>query len=153
MKLSSRIMAAVAAVLALLLPPVQAQQRITTIKAWTIGPDAPSVTRFSNLQAAAERLNADLRREGVQYQIKVEGSFDTTNWDQFLRRVLLAFQGGDPPDIVQASAALSTTWAAAGFLAPLDDYVPKYKPFSDIVPALWTSVKYKGKTWGIPQDT
>jgi inositol-phosphate transport system substrate-binding protein len=153
MKSSSSVVAAIVAVLAVALPPVQAQQRVTTINAWTIGPDAPSVTRFSNLQAAAERLNADLKREGAQYQIKVEGSFDTTNWDQFLRRVLLAFQGGNPPDIVQASAALSTTWAAAGFLAPLDDYIPKYNAFSDIVPALWTPVKYKGKTWGIPQDT
>lgn len=144
---------AIAAVLALVLSPVQAQPRIITIKAWTIGPDAPSITRFTNLQAAAERLNADLRREGAAYQIKVDGSFDTTNWDQFLRRVLLAFQSSDAPDIVQASAALSTTWAAAGFLAPVDQYLPKYAQFADIVPALWTSVKYGGKTWGIPQDT
>lgn len=144
---------AIVAMLTLMLPPVQAQQRTVTIKAWTIGPDAPSVTRFSNLQAAAERLNADLKREGVDYQIKVEGSFDTTNWDQFLRRLLLTFQSGDAPDIVQASAALSTTWSAAGFIAPLDGYIPQYKQFGDIVPALWTSVKYKGQTWGIPQDT
>jgi inositol-phosphate transport system substrate-binding protein len=144
---------AAAAILALALAPVAAQPRTLTLKAWTIGPDAPSVTRFSNLQTAAERLNADLKREGGPYQVKVEGSFDTTNWDQYLRRVLLAFQGGDPPDIVQASAALSTTWAAAGFLAPLDDALPRYSQFKDIVPALWTSVTYKGKIWGIPQDT
>jgi inositol-phosphate transport system substrate-binding protein len=153
MKPTSWTVAAVIAMLATVLSSVQAQPRTISVKAWTIGPDAPSVTRFSNLQAAAERLNADLKREGASYQIKVEGSFDTTNWDQFLRRVLLAFQSGDPPDIVQASAALSTTWAAAGFLAPLDESIPKYKQFADIVPALWTAVKYKGKTWGIPQDT
>ncbi len=145
--------AAVVAMMVLLLAPVQAQPRTIAIKAWTIGPDAPSVTRFSNLQAAAERLNADLKREGAPYQIKVEGSFDTTNYDQYLRRVLLAFQSGDAPDIVQASAALSTTWAVAGFLAPLDESIPKYKQFGDIVPSLWSSVKYSGKTWGIPQDT
>ena len=150
---SSSWAAVAAAVLGLVLSPAQAQQRTVTIKAWTIGPDAPSVTRLRNLESAAERLNADLKREGAPYQIKVEGSFDTTNWDQFLRRVLLAFQSGDAPDIVQASAALSTTWAAAGFLAPLDAYVPRYQQFGDIVPALWTSVKYQGKTWGIPQDT
>ncbi len=139
--------------LALALPPVQAQQRTITIKAWTIGPDNPSITRFRNVQTAAERLNADLTREGADYQIKVDGSFDTTNWDQYLRRVLLTFQSGDAPDIVQASAALSTTWSAAGFLTPLDQYIPKYRQFGDIVPSLWTAVKYQGKTWGIPQDT
>jgi inositol-phosphate transport system substrate-binding protein len=139
--------------LALALSPVQAQQRTITIKAWTIGPDNPSITRFRNVQTAAERLNAALTREGADYQIKVDGSFDTTNWDQYLRRVLLAFQSGDAPDIVQASAALSTTWSAAGFLTPLDQYIPKYRQFGDIVPSLWTAVKYQGKTWGIPQDT
>ena len=144
--------ALVAALLGTLVP-VQAQERTITIKAWTIGPDAPSVTRFTNLQTAAERLNADLKREGTGTQVKIDGSFDTTNWDQFLRRVLLAFQSGDAPDIVQASAALSTTWAAAGFLAPLDDALPKFKQFGDIVPSLWNAVKYQGKTWGIPQDT
>ncbi len=144
---------AIVAMLVLMLPPVQAQQRTVTIKAWTVGPDNPSVTRFNNLQTAGDRLNADLKREGASSQVKVEGFFDTTNWDQFLRRVLLAFQSGDPPDIVQASAALSTTWAAAGFLTPLDDSIPKYKQFGDIVPSLWTAVKYKGQTWGVPQDT
>ncbi len=141
------------AALAFALPPVYGQQRTIVLKVWTIGPDSPSVTRFSNVQTAAERLNADLKREGADYQIKVDGFFDTTNWDQFLRRVLLAFQSGDAPDIVQASAALSTTWSAGGFIAPLDVYIPKFSQFSDIVPALWTSVKYKGQTWGIPQDT
>jgi inositol-phosphate transport system substrate-binding protein len=144
---------AIVAVLVLSPPLVQAQERTITIKAWTIGPDAPSVTRFSNLEAAAERLNPELKRESAGAQVKVEGTFDTTNWDQFLRRVLLAFQSGDAPDIVQASAALSTTWAAAGFLSPLDDSIPKYKQFGDIVPSLWAAVKYKDKTWGIPQDT
>jgi len=143
----------VVAGLALTSPSIQAQQRTITIKAWTIGPDVPSATRFSNLVAAVDRLNADLGREGANYQIRIDGFFDTTNWDQFLRRVLLAFQSGDAPDIVQASAALSTTWAAAGFIAPLDDFIPKYQQFGDIVPSLWSSVKYQGKTWGIPQDT
>ena len=140
-------------VLALALSPVQAQQRTVTIKVWTIGPDNPSITRFRNVQTAADRLNADLKRDGADYQIKVDGFFDTTNWDQYLRRVLLAFQSGGAPDIVQASAALSTTWSAAGFLTPLDQDIPKYKQFGDIVPSLWTAVQYNGKTWGIPQDT
>lgn len=144
---------AVIAVLALALVPARAQQRTITIKAWTIGPDNPSVTRFNNLLTAAERLNADLRREGATYQIRVEGFFDTTAWDPFLRRVLLAFQSGDPPDIVQASAALAPTWSTAGFLAPLDEYIPRHRQFSDVVPSLWTAMRYGGKTWGIPQDT
>jgi inositol-phosphate transport system substrate-binding protein len=141
-----------AALLAVLLPPAQAQ-RVVVIRAWTIGPDNPSVTRYNNLVTAAERLNADLRREGAGVQIKVEGFFDTTNWDSFLRRVLLGFQSAEGPDIVQANGSLNATWAEAGFIIPLDSYIPRHKQFADVVPALWDAMKYKEKIWAIPQDT
>jgi len=147
------ILVCLVALLALGIPPVSAQQ-VVVIKVWTIGPDNPSVTRFSNVQTAAERLNVALRREGSNVQIKIEGSFDTTNWDSYLRRVLLAFQSGrDAPDIVQASAALAPTWAEGGFIVPLDEYIPRFAQFADVVPSLWESVRFKGKIWGIPQDT
>ncbi|HXF82104.1 MAG TPA: extracellular solute-binding protein [bacterium] len=141
-----------AVLLAMLLSPAQAQ-RVVVIRAWTIGPDNPSVTRYNNLVTAAERLNADLRREGAGVQIKVEGFFDTTNWDSFLRRVLLGFQSAEGPDIVQANGSLNATWAEAGFIIPLDSYIPRYKQFADVVPALWEAMKYKGKIWAVPQDT
>ena len=83
---------------------------------------------------AAERLNKDLARDNAGVQIKVEGFFDTTNWDQYLRRVLLGFQSpADAPDIVQANGSLAATWADAGFIAPLDAYVPRYPQFTDVV--------------------
>ncbi len=134
-------------------PPAHAQQRTIIIKVWTIGPDNPSKTRFENVQTAAERLNADLKREGANYQVKVEGFFDTTAWDPYLRRALLAFQGADAPDIVQVQSFLIPTWAEAGFITPLDDMIPRHPQFSDVVPSLWNAMRLKGKTWGIPQDT
>ncbi len=131
----------------------RAQSRTVTLQAWTIGPDNPSVTRFTNLQAAAERLNRELAREGAGIQVRVEGFFDTTDWDPYLRRVLLAFQSGNPPDIVQASHPLTTTWAAAGYIAALDDQIRRYRQFADIVEPLWDAVRYRGRIYGIPQDT
>ncbi|HEV8340036.1 MAG TPA: hypothetical protein VGR25_10340, partial [bacterium] len=48
--------------LAFTLSPVGAQApRTVTLKVWTMGPDNPSITRFTNVQTAAERLNAALR--------------------------------------------------------------------------------------------
>lgn len=141
-----------AAFVLLALAPAQAQRTVTLV-AWTVGPDNPSVTRFTNLQAAVERLNRDLQREGAGVQVKLEGFFDTTEWDPYLRRVLLAFQSGNPPDLVQASHPLTATWAAAGFITALDDLIPRYRQFADVVESLWDAVRYRGKIWGIPQDT
>lgn len=142
----------VVALLAVMLPAAQAQ-RVVVIKVWTIGPDNPSVTRYNNVVSAADRLNADLRREGAGIQVKVEGFFDTTNWDSYLRRVLLGFQSAEGADIVQANGSLNATWADAGFIIPLDAYMPRYRQFTDVVPALWDAMKYKGKVWAVPQDT
>jgi len=140
--------------LAFALSPAGAQQpRTVVLKVWTMGPDNPSVTRFTNVQTAAERMNTALGREGAGVQVRVEGSFDTTNWDAYLRRALLAFQGNDPPDIFQLQGFLVPTWAEGGFLTALDAVIPNHTQFADIVPALWNAARYKGRTWGIPQDT
>ena len=128
-------------------------QEVIKLTAWTIGPDDPSITRMTNLQKAADRLNTDLEAQGADFRVELDATFDSTDWDPYLRRVLLAFQSGDAPDIVQASASLIGTWASAGFLAPLDDEIPQFEQFSDVVPALWDAVTFEGKRYGIPQDT
>ncbi len=130
-------------------------QKTIVIKAWTVGPDDPSITRMTNLEEAVNRLNAVLEKENADYRVKLEASFDTTDWDNYLRRVLLAFQSGQAPDIVQASAApLIGVWATAGFIAPLDEYVNRYPVFQlEVIPTLWNAVTFKGQVFGIPQDT
>ena len=129
-------------------------QKTITLKAWTIGPDDPSITRLKNLEAAVERLNALLAIEGADFRVKLEGDFDTTDWDPYLRRVLLAFQSGEAPDIVQASAApLIGVWATAGYIAPLTAETSRYGTFKDVFPTLWNAVTFKGEVFGVPQDT
>ncbi len=129
-------------------------QKTITIKAWTIGPDDPSITRLKNLEEAVARLNALLEIEGADYRVKLEGDFDTTDWDPYLRRVLLSFQSGNAPDIVQASAApLIGVWATAGYIAPLSEATATYGTFKDVFPPLWNAVTFKGTVFGVPQDT
>lgn len=140
-------------VLFLLLSSLALSQETITLKAWTVGPDDASITRMYNLQDAAEQLNADLEAEGADFRIAVDADFDTTDWEPYLRRTLLAFQSNNPPDIVQANATLIGTWAPAGFIAPLDTYVGEHEQFSDVVHTLWDSVTFEGQMYGIPQDT
>src|SRR5262249_16390017 len=65
------------------------------LKAWTIGPDDPSIYRATNLHTAAERLNAELTQAGAPERVKVETDFWTGQAEQYGQRVLLAFQSGD----------------------------------------------------------
>ena len=128
-------------------------QEVVTLRAWTIGPDDPSITRMTNLQSAVEQLNAALEAEGADVRVELEASFDSVEWDPYLRRALLAFDSGDAPDIIQAAAFNLIPWQAAGFLEPLDDFIAQYEQFSDVVPSLWNAVTFDGQRYGIIQDT
>src|SRR3989442_1462960 len=54
---------------------VSAVAQEIVLKAWTIGPDDPSVYRATNLQLAAERLNAELAQAGAPERVKVDTDF------------------------------------------------------------------------------
>ncbi len=133
-----------------------AQQEIL-IKAWTVGPDDPSITRKLNLEAAVERVNKYLAAVGADVRVKIEATFDTTNWSNYKRNNLLALQTGDPKkiaDIIITGHEDIGPYAEAGYIIPLDDYVAMYpEVYDDFFPALWDSCRYKGHIWGIPQDT
>lgn len=135
-----------------------AEAREVLITAWTVGPDGPSITRAQNLEAAGHRLNKILADVGSVIRVKVETEFNTENWGSFKQRNLLALHSGDPdqiPDIICTGHEMIAPYAIAGFIRPLDDLIKKYwdMTYNDITPSLWGSVKYKGKIWGIPQDT
>ena len=125
------------------------------ITAWTVGPDNPSYYRFENLKAAAERLNKMFEAAGIDVRVKLEGFFDTTDWSEFKQRVLMGFQSKQDFDILCSGHDDIGAWANAGYIMPLDELVKKYwdETYYDIIPSLWDAMKFKGKIYGIPQDT
>ncbi len=125
------------------------------ITAWTVGPDNPSYYRFENLKTAVERLNKMLEAAGSDVRVKLEGFFDTTDWSEFKQRVLMGFQSKQKFDILCSGHDDIGAWANAGYIMPLDDFVKKYwdETYYDIISSLWEAMKFKGKIYGIPQDT
>ncbi len=128
-----------------------------TIKAWTVGPDDPSITRKINLEKAGERLNKYLETVGADVRVKVEATFNTTSWSDYKRNNLLALQSKDPnkiADIIVTGHDDIGPYATAGYIIPVDKYIKKYpETYKDFFPSLWDSVKFKGQLWGVPQDT
>lgn len=128
-----------------------------TIRAWTVGPDRPAYFRAENLVLAAERLNKILEDTGVNIRVIVDADFWTESWDSYRRRAILAFTEAKPdvvPDIICSSHLDAPTWAQAGWIVPLDDYIARYWDwtYEDFFPHLWNAVTWNGKVWGVPQD-
>lgn len=132
-----------------------ASGQIVKLTAWTIGPDAPSFYRRDNLIAAADKLNAMLEKEGSAQRVQVEATFESGGqWDAYKQKFTLAAEAKQGPDIVLSGHEDLAPWSSAGYIVALDDWVKKYEQqLADVYPALWPAMKYKGKTYAIPQDT
>ncbi|MFN3929214.1 MAG: extracellular solute-binding protein, partial [Thermoflexus sp.] len=102
------------------------------LTAWTIGPEQASHYRADNLVAAAEALNAALAAEGANVRVKVDASFDTSTWDEYRQRFLLAAQAGNAPDIILSGHEDVAPWSEAGFIIPLDELIRKYEAQTDL---------------------
>jgi multiple sugar transport system substrate-binding protein len=74
-------------------------------------------------------------------------------WQDYHDSLVLRFRGGTPTDIAYVGQDWLPAWAAAGFLAPLDDVAPAgvlADLKSDMAPFSTTDMTYKGKLYGLP---
>ncbi|MDQ4036743.1 MAG: extracellular solute-binding protein [Chloroflexota bacterium] len=132
-----------------------AEGQVVTLRAWTMGPDAPSFYRRDNLVDAATALNEELAAEGSDQRVVVEASFESGGqWADYLQKVTLAAESGDAPDIVLAGHENMAPWASAGYVIALDDLLEQYPDaFADVIERLWDAMKLQGATYAVPQDT
>ena len=132
-----------------------AEGQVVAIRAWTIGPDAPSYYRRDNLVDAAAALNEELEAEGSDQRVVVEASFESGGqWADYLQKVTLAAESGQAPDIVLAGHENMAPWASAGYVIALDDLLAQNPDaFADVIPRLWDAMKLQGVTYAVPQDT
>ena len=125
-----------------------------TLKAWA--PNGGSPLRRENFFEAAEILNKQLEAAGANVRVKVECPVPGS-WDAYTKANLLALGTGDPEkiaDIMIIAPEDIGSFADAGYIISLDDYIAKYpETYTDIIPALWVPCEYKGKKWSVPQDT
>jgi inositol-phosphate transport system substrate-binding protein len=113
---------------------------------------APETTRVDNLVKAAEKLNEELKAEGKKIRVKVETKVFTGSWDEYAKQFMLAFRANKEP-YIYATGHENIGWLAdGGYIQPLDE-VKNSKAYSDVIPPLWNAATYKGKIWGVLQDT
>jgi multiple sugar transport system substrate-binding protein len=74
-------------------------------------------------------------------------------WQDYHDAMVLRFRGGTPTDIAYVGQDWLPAWAAAGFLAPLDDVAPKDvldALKADMAPFALSDETYNGKVYGLP---
>ena len=121
---------------------------VIRIKAWASGSPVDT-TRVENIKRAAEELNKILAATGSNVRIEVETQFFRGD---YMDKLTAAFSAGEAPDIIAMKNL--PTLVDGGYVIALDEYINKYsKLLEDVFPTLWNAVKYKGKTWALPQDT
>lgn len=99
---------------------------------------------FAEVEEAVEmELGIDIELNLIQ---------DNVGWGDYKNEFVLASEAGEAPDIILSGHEDIGAWAPAGFIMPLDDMIPDYEEFEDIVPSLWESQMLGDVTYGIPQD-
>ena len=99
---------------------------------------------FAEVEAEVEEaLGVDIELNLIQ---------DNADWGDYKNEFVLASEAGEAPDIILSGHEDIGAWAPAGFIIELDDLIPEYPEFADVVEGLWESQQYAGVTFGIPQD-
>ena len=121
---------------------------------WGVG-DPNSVLRAYAVVEAAYRLNKILEKKGIDFKITVEPVFRRGGGDQMAQDFASKFQAGQNPDIMANSFKHIAPFAEEGYILDITDYVNAYKntELSDYYESLMKAVTYKGRVYGLPQDT
>jgi inositol-phosphate transport system substrate-binding protein len=124
------------------------------VKLWARA-DRSGPLRAGNIVAAAETLNAALKAAGSDKTVKVdvfEGP--AAGYDADALDILKAFAVDKGPDVYVAAHEWVGEFAKSGYAMDLESFVQKNAwAFSDVIPVLWESTRYKGKIHAVPQDS
>jgi multiple sugar transport system substrate-binding protein len=73
-------------------------------------------------------------------------------WTEYENALVLRMRNKTPTDVIYGGQDWLPAWAAAGFLAPLDDVAPDQIPAlkKDLAGFAVSDVTYKGKVYGLP---
>ncbi len=130
---------------------------VVTIKIWAGNASAIDRWRTESGLKAAERLNVLLEEEGAAVSVEVEAVNDPASWGNYKKKFILAGDSHLGPDIVCTGHEDVAAWSSAGLIIPLAESVEvmraKDPAFADILEELWPSTMFRGKVWGVPQDS
>ncbi|MCC2672399.1 MAG: extracellular solute-binding protein family 1 [Armatimonadetes bacterium] len=76
------------------------------------------------------------------------------HYDSYSSRILMLRAGGIAPDVMRQNIEFGAQYLRRGFNLPLDRYIdgPDGVDRRDFIPVTWEPLRYRERTYGIPQD-
>ena len=139
----------IASMLLILAPTVMAAppaaepttQDVVTVEVWDMQQSD------KNILEAQQKAIAQFEQENPGIKVNVT----VFPYTEYRDKLLIAVQGGTPPDISTLDQIWMAQWAAADAIIPLDDYLKTSTlKREDLFPGAWDSNVWNGKVWGIP---
>ena len=130
---------------------------LVTLKVWA-GNAAPiDHWRTDAAVEAARKLNTILESEGMDVRVSIDAINDPASWGNYKKKFLMAADSHLAPDIICTGHEDIASWASAGLIVPIADSIAEVKAldpaFADVREDLWGSTLFRGKVWGVPQDS
>jgi multiple sugar transport system substrate-binding protein len=113
---------------------------------------APQISlNFMVWTFAVDTIQENIKRFQQRYP-NINVRLTDYNWGQFPDTIVANFVGGsNAPDVLYSSDHWLQQWAAAGWIAPLDDYFPQVKEMAKSFSQYAVEgMSYKGKIYGLP---
>ncbi len=133
----------VALLVAMLVPmTATAQDDVVTLTFWDNQQSESGLSEYQ--QAAVDEF------EATHPNIKIE--VVTVPYPEYRDKLLIAVQGGTPPDISTVDQIWNSEFAVAGAIIPLDDYIAESETVTqeNFFPGAWDSAVWEDQVWGIP---
>ncbi|WP_324736236.1 extracellular solute-binding protein [Thermococcus sp. SY098] len=131
------------------------QNGISEVKfsAWGSG-DPNSVMRVYGIVEAARRINKIWADNGIKVKIVITDTHYVASFQDAYKEYLSKQPLGQAGDFFVNSYAFLPTLADEGYILDITDYANAYKSvIDDFYPSLIEASKYKGRLYGLPQDT
>src|SRR5947209_4525189 len=76
------------------------------------------------------------------------------HFENYADRILLLHAGGIAPDVMRQNTSYGMQFIRRGMDLPLDRFMdgPDGIDRADFIPIIWDSLRYRGRTYGMPQD-
>ncbi len=121
--------------------------------AWGSG-DPNSVMRVYGIVEAARRINRIWEKNGIKVKITITDTHYVASFQDAYKEYLSKQPLGQAGDFFVNSYAFLPTLADEGYILDITDYAKAYKSvIDDFYPSLIEASKFKGRLYGLPQDT